>query len=43
MDDVWNFAGEMVSFVENTDWVMMACPFGELLFLLRLAPSDKFL
>lgn len=35
MNEVWDFAGKVYDFVENTDWVYAAAPFGEFPFLLH--------
>ena len=41
MDEVWNFAGTVVNFVENTSWVK-AFPFGESPCLIQFIPTHKF-
>ena len=41
MDEVWNFAGTVVNFVENTSWVK-AFPFGETPCLTQFIPTHKF-
>lgn len=41
MNSVWDFAGRLVDFVENTSWVEAAFPFGELLFLFHPMPTHK--
>ena len=42
MDEVWNFAGTVYSFVENTSWVKAAFPFGESPCLIHFIPTHKF-
>ena len=42
MDQVWEFAGTVFSFVENTPWVTAAFPFGESPCLIYFIPTHTF-
>lgn len=41
MDEVWDFAGQIVNFVDNTDWMCGAFPFGKSPFSLYRVPTHK--
>lgn len=41
MDEVWDFAGQVVSFAQNNDWLEKLFPFGESPSLLRSISTHK--